>query len=145
MGSFLLQYGRKCYTTIDYIIFKVKFEGSSSRRSHRASARSSPTLKGYMLNRRLNNFRNILFLIAIIRDLLTGKNCQVPILLVQSLIMLVQPPLLLLLYPYNPHIVIIVPLHYYCQVIQEYIVTPWNPIYRKEILSFVSFKNCSIM
>ena len=32
-------------------------------------------------------------------------------------------PLLLFLYPCNPHIVIIVPLHYYCQVCYDYIVT----------------------
>ena len=38
--------------------------------------------------------------------------------------MLVQPPLLLLLYPCNPHIVIIVPLNYSCQVGQDYIVAP---------------------
>ena len=40
---------------------------------------------------------------------LVVEMCQVPILLVQSLIMLVYPPLLLLLYPCKPHIVIIVP------------------------------------
>ena len=50
------------------------------------------------------------------------SQCQVPILIVQPLIMLVQPPLWLLLYPCNPHIVIIVPLHYQCQVGQDYIV-----------------------
>ena len=60
--------------------------------------------------------------------------CQVPILLVQSLIFVSVTPLFLLLYPCNPHIVIIVPLHYYCQVGQNYIVAPWTPIYRKEVL-----------
>ena len=33
---------------------------------------------------------------------------------VRSLIIIIVTPLLLLLYPCNPHIVIIVPLHYYC-------------------------------
>ena len=54
-------------------------------------------------------------------------------------------PLLLLLYPCNPNIVIIVPLHYYCQVGQGYIVAPWTPIYRRRFWSFVSSKNCSFM
>ena len=57
--------------------------------------------------------------------------CQVPILLVQSLIVVSVTPLLLLSYPCNPNIVIIVPSHYYCQDGQDYIVTPWNPIYRR--------------
>ena len=56
---------------------------------------------------------------------------QVPILLVQSLIFVSVTLLLLFLYPCNPNIVIIVPLHYYCQVGQDYIVTPWTPIYRR--------------
>ena len=43
---------------------------------------------------------------------------------------------ILFLYPCNPRIFIIVPLHYYCQVIQDYIVTPWTPIYIKEVFSF---------
>ena len=71
------------------------------------------------------------------------------------LLLLVQPPyyyfctpvtpILLLLCPINPIIIIIVPLPYYCQVGQDYIVTSWNPIYRKELFSFESSKNCSFM
>ena len=57
--------------------------------------------------------------------------CQVPILLVQSLIVVSVTPLLLLLYPYNPNIVVIVSLHYFCQVVQDYIVTRRSPIYRR--------------
>ena len=48
-----------------------------------------------------------------------------------SLIVISVAPFLLLMNPCNPNIVIIVPLHYYCQVGQDYIVTPWNPIYRR--------------
>ena len=59
-----------------------------------------------------------------------GCPCQVPILLVQSLIVVCVTPLLLLVYPCNPNIVIIVTLHYYCQVGQDYIVIPWTSIYR---------------
>ena len=47
--------------------------------------------------------------------------------------------------PQKPTIVIIVPLHYYCYVGSDYIMTPQTPIYRKEVLSFVSSKNCSFM
>ena len=81
--------------------------------------------------------------------------CQVPILLVQSLIVVVQPPycyfctpvvpILLLLCPIKPHYCYCWPLDYYCQVGQDYIMTPWIPIYRKQVFSFESSKNFSFM
>ena len=47
--------------------------------------------------------------------------------------------------PQKPTIIIIVPLHYYCYVGSDYVMTPQTPIYRKEVFSFVSSKNFSFM
>ena len=45
----------------------------------------------------------------------------------------------------KPTIVIVVPLNYYFYVGSDYIVTPQTPIYRKEVFSVVSSKNCSFV
>ena len=69
------------------------------------------------------------------------------------LLLLVYPPIVIVVRMYPPYcyfyapqkptIFIVVPLHYYCYVGSNYIVTPQTPIYRKQVLSFVSSKNFS--
>ena len=79
--------------------------------------------------------------IVVLHKLEIEGMCQVPILLVQSLIFYIVAPLLLLLYPCKPHIVIIVPLHYYCQVDQDYVVTPSTPIYKRRFCHLFHLRN----
>ena len=47
--------------------------------------------------------------------------------------------------PQKPTIAIVFPLYCYYYVGQDYIVTPWTPVYRKEFFSFDSSKYCSFM
>ena len=69
---------------------------------------------------------------------------------VLSLVIIVVPILSPYCYycaPQKPTIFIVVPLHFYCYVGSNYIVTPQTPIYRKEVFSFVSsnfFHLCNV-
>jgi len=81
--------------------------------------------------------------------------CWVPIILVITPLLLYLYPLFILLCPYYPMLLFLCPIEspycYFCGFILlllgrlGYIVTPYTPIYRKEVSSFESSKNFSLM